>query len=94
MVFPLSKWDFLIRTVRITSYIPGCIRFYSTQLVGNEARCQKVYAYIASYNEIDSVEINAVTGSGLIQYRPAILRKNPGLARIEAYVTKHVEGRR
>ena len=94
MLLPLSKWDLLIRMVRVTSYIPGRIRFYSNTLVGNTERCRQVYAHVASYKEIDSVEVNAVTGSVLIQYRPAVLRANPELARVEIYVNDHVERRR
>lgn len=92
-VLPISKWDFIICTVRISSYIPGRIRLYSQKLVGNTALSRKIYAYVASYMEIDKVEINTVTGSVLILYRPQVLRANAELARVEQYIMTHAERR-
>lgn len=93
-VLPVSKWDFIIRTVKISSYMPGRIRLYSQKLVGNRELAGKVYAYIASYMEIDKVEVNTATGSVLILYRPHILRTNKELARAEQYIMNHAERRR
>lgn len=93
MFFPVSKWDFIIRTVQISSYIPGRIRLYSPKLMGNAELGRKVYAYIASYREIDSVDVNVLTGSVLITYRPERLRTNSELARVENYIMTHVERR-
>lgn len=90
----ISKWDLIIRAVRISSYIPGRIRLHSRKLVGDRELCRKVYAYIASYREIDKVEVNPVTGSVLIQYRPHILRTNADLLRVEEYIRSHAERRR
>ena len=87
-VLPVSKWDFIIRAVRISSYLPGRIRLYSRKLVGNAELAGKIYAYVASYREIDKVEINIVTGSVLILYRPQALRSNAELARVEQYIMK------
>lgn len=92
-VLPISKWDFIIRAVRISAYIPGRIRLYSRKLVGNAELARKIYAYVASYKEIDKVEINTVTGSVLILYRPQVLRSNAELARVEQYIMTHVERR-
>ena len=80
-----SKWDIIMRSVQISSYIPGRIRLRSRRLIG--------YAYISNYHEIDSVEVNMVTGSVLITYRPALLRTNHELAKMEQYVVKHIERR-
>lgn len=93
MFFPVSKWDFIIRSVHISSYIPGRIRLYSPKLKGNTELGRKAYAYIASYREIDSVDINVLTGSILITYQPERLRANGELARVENYIMAHVERR-
>ena len=94
MIIPTSKWDLIIRSVTISSYLPGRIRLYSKKLVGNADLGRKVYAYIASYKEIDEVDINVLTGSVLIIYRPQVLRTNRELVRVENYIMSHVERRR
>lgn len=94
MIIPTSKWDLIMRTVAISSYLPGRIRLYSKKLVGNADLGRKVYAYIASYKEIDEVDINVLTGSVLIIYRPQVLRTNRELVRVENYIMSHVERRR
>lgn len=94
MIIPTSKWDLVMRSVTISSYLPGRIRLYSKKLVGNADLGRKVYAYIASYKEIDEVDINVLTGSVLIIYRPQVLRTNRELVRVENYIMSHVERRR
>lgn len=94
MIIPTSKWDLIMRSVTILSYLPGRIRLYSKKLVGNADLGRKVYAYIASYKEIDEVDINVLTGSILIIYRPQVLRTNRELVRVENYIMSHVERRR
>ena len=94
MIIPTSKWDLIMRTVAISSYLPGRIRLYSKKLVGNADLGRKVYAYIASYKEIDEVDINVLTGSVLIIYRPQVLRTNRELVRVKNYIMSHVERRR
>lgn len=94
MIIPTSKWDLIMRSVTISSYLPGRIRLYSKKLVGNAELGRKVYAYIASYKEIDEVDINVLTGSVLIIYRPQVLRTNRELVRVENYIMSHVERRR
>ncbi|WP_296916665.1 HMA2 domain-containing protein [uncultured Megasphaera sp.] len=94
MIIPTSKWDFIMRSVSVSSYLPGRIRLYSKKLVGNTELSRKVYAYIASYKEIDKVDINVLTGSVLITYRPQVLRTNRELVRVENYIMSHVERRR
>lgn len=89
----ISKWDFIIRTVQISSYIPGRIRLHSKKLIGNAELGRKVYAYVASYTEIDAVDVNIATGSVLIKYRPQQLRSNGELARVEQYIMNHAERR-
>ena len=94
MIIPTSKWDLIMRSVTISSYLPGRIRLYSKKLVGNADLGRKVYAYIASYKEIDEVDINVLTGSVLIIYRSQVLRTNRELVRVENYIMSHVERRR
>ena len=94
MIIPTSTWDLIMRSVTISSYLPGRIRLYSRKLVGNADLGRKVYAYIASYKEIDEVDINVLTGSVLIIYRPQVLRTNRELVRVENYIMSHVERRR
>lgn len=94
MIIPTSKWDLIMRSVTISSYLPGRIRLYSKKLVGDADLGRKVYAYIASYKEIDEVDINVLTGSVLIIYRPQVLRTNRELVRVENYIMSHVERRR
>ena len=92
-MLPFSKWDIIMRSVQVSSYIPGRIRLYSKRLIGNAGLCRQVYTYISSYHEIDSVEVNVVTGSVLIKYQPGLLRTNYELAKVEQYVVKHIEMR-
>ncbi|MDY5465057.1 MAG: hypothetical protein SPF93_04850 [Megasphaera elsdenii] len=94
MIIPTSKWDLIMRSVTISSYLPGRIRLYSKKLVGNADLGRKVYAYSASYKEIDEVDVNVLTGSVLIIYRPQVLRTNRELVRVENYIMSHVERRR
>ena len=94
MIIPTSKWDLIMRSVTISFYLPGRIRLYSKKLVGNADLGRKVYAYIASYKEIDEVDINVLTGSVLIIYRPQVLRTNRELVRVKNYIMSHVERRR
>ena len=94
MLIPTSKWDLIMRTVSISSYLPGRIRLHSKKLIGNAELGRKVYAYIASYKEIDEVDINVLTGSVLIIYRPQVLQTNRELVRVENYIMHHAERRR
>ncbi len=94
MLIPTSKWDLIMRAVSISSYLPGRIRLHSKKLIGNAELGRKVYAYIASYKEIDEVDINVLTGSVLIIYRPQVLRTNRELVRVENYIMHHAERRR
>ena len=67
-----------MRAVSISSYLPGRIRLHSKKLIGNAELGRKVYAYIASYKEIDEVDINVLTGSVLIIYRPQVCADQQG----------------
>ena len=91
--FPQSKLDFFIRAVDVASYIPGRARLYARPLVGNAALAKQVERELSSAEGMKSVRTNTTTGSILIEYDPAILRKNPELARMEEYIRTHVKKR-
>ena len=91
--FPQSKLDFFIRAVEIASYIPGRARLYARPLVGNAALAKQVERELSSAEGMKSVRTNTTTGSILIEYDPAMLRKNPELARMEEYSRTHVKKR-
>ena len=98
-IIPMSKLDLFLRTVRVASYIPGRARLYHKDLVGNWALAQKVRSVLLGYEELDSagggaVTINTNTGSVLIEYDPAVLRKNEELRRAEAYIMNNNKGER
>lgn len=87
---PKTKIDMFIRTVEVASYLPGRVRLYSKQLVGNPANCRKVKDYLRSYKELSEVEANEVTGSILIKYTPQLLHTNKELTKVEEYIKTHV----
>jgi hypothetical protein len=91
--FPQSKLDFFIRAVEIASSIPGRARLYARPLVGNEALAAQVKKELSRAAGMKSVRTNTTTGSILIEYDPATLRKNPELARMEEYIRTHVKKR-
>ena len=85
---PTNKFDFFIRSVEISSYIPGRTRLYSKELIGNEPLKEKILN-VLNLPEINSVDINTVSGSILIAYDPATLRKNSELKKDEEYIMSH-----
>jgi len=86
---PTNQLDFFIRSVEISSYLPGRIRLRSKKLVGNPGLEHEVHAQLTAFNEIQSVETNTVTGSILILYEPAKLRQNEDLKKVEEYIALH-----
>ena len=86
---PTGKLDAFIRSVEISSYMPGRIRLYSKNLVNNPTLEQTVKGNLAVFSEISEVETNTVTGSILIKYEPHILRKNSELLKAEQYIMNH-----
>lgn len=89
--FPQSKLDFFVRAVEIASYIPGRARLYVRPLVGNEALAAQVKKELSRAAGMKNVRTNTTTGSLLIEYDPATLRKDPDLARMEEYIRTHVK---
>lgn len=87
---PTSKMDWFLKSVTVSSYIPGRIRVYSKALINNIQLKVKIEKNMAKYKELDKVTINTITGSVLIEYKPAKIRTNKELCEIEAYVKKCV----
>lgn len=85
---PTSKFDVFIRSVEISSYIPGRARLYSKELINNEPLKEKILN-VLNLPELDSIEINVISGSILITYDPATLRKNGELKKVEDYIMTH-----
>ena len=90
---PQGELELFIRTVEVSSYIPGRIRLYSRSLVGNTALNQQICRYLRSFRELSKVETNIMTGSILIQYTPQLLHTNAELARVEKYIKNHTKRR-
>ena len=86
---PTNQLDFFIRSVEISSYLPGRIRLRSKNLIGNPGLEQEVQTQLTAFREIQSVETNTVTGSILILYEPAELRQNADLKKAEEYIAMH-----
>lgn len=90
---PTNQLDLFIRSVEISSYIPGRVRLYSRKLIGNEALERQIQEQLGAFAEIDAVKTNTVTGSILILYTPAILQRNAELRKVEQYIMTHVKKR-
>ena len=91
--FPQSKLDFFVRAVEVASYIPGRTRLYARPLVGNAALAKQIEQELSRAAGMKSVKTNTTTGSILLEYDPATLRKNPDMARMEEYIRTHVKKR-
>lgn len=74
--------DFLAAT-EIACFTPGRLRVYNLALAGNETLASQLENYVKSFAGVRDAQANTLTGSFLIQYDPAELRKVPGLARLE-----------
>lgn len=86
---PTSSLDLFIRSVEISSYIPGRVRLYSRKLIGNTELERQVQEQLGEYAEISGVETNITTGSVLIRYVPEVLRQNEKLRKVEEYIMTH-----
>ena len=60
---PTSKLDLFIRSVEISSYLPGRVRLRSSKLISNPALEVEVQAQLGAFPEIASTETSTVTGS-------------------------------
>lgn len=90
---PTNTLDLFIRSVDISSYLPGRVRLYSKKLIDNPGLEQQVQQQLRAFQEIEDVKTNTVTGSILIHYTPEILRANRDLRKVEEYIMTHVRRR-
>ena len=90
---PQSAVDVFIRTTDIASYMPGRVRLYSKQLVGNAALERQVKEQLGALDGIEQVDTNTTTGSILIIYEPERLRTHAELRRAEEYMRQHARRR-
>ena len=90
---PTGQLDLFIRSVEISSYLPGRIRLRSKNLVNNPGLERTVQARLSAFAEIDSVETSTMTGSILIKYAPERLRQNAELRKVEEYIISHARGK-
>ena len=90
---PQSAMDVFVRTTDIASYMPGRVRLYSRQMIGNPALEEEVRRRLGALAELESVTTNMETGSILITYLPERLRANAELRRAEEYIVKHARRR-
>ena len=86
---PTNKLDLFIRSVEISSYLPGRIRLRSKKLLGNLELERQVQQQLNAFAEIERVETSIVTGSILIHYEPEKLRRNQELRKVEEYIMTH-----
>ena len=86
---PTNKLDLFIRSVEIASYLPGRIRLRSQKLRGNLELERQVQRELRAFPELPRVEPRIVTGSILLHYEPATLRRNPDLRKVEEYIMAH-----
>lgn len=88
---PTNRLDLFIRSVEISSYLPGRVRLRSKKMVNNAALEAEVQKGLRSFAEIETVETSTVTGSILISYKPEVLRRNCELAKVERYIMAHAK---
>lgn len=86
---PTTHLDIFIRSVEISSYLPGRVRLYSRNLIGNPKLEGELKEHLLSFAGIDSVETSTTTGSILIKYTPERLRQNSELRKVEEYIMTH-----
>jgi hypothetical protein len=86
---PTNKLDLFIRSVDISSYLPGRVRLYSNNLIGNAGLAAEVESQLMAFGEIDSVQTNTTSGSILILYEPDRLRRNAELRKVEENIMTH-----
>ena len=91
---PTNKFDLFLRSVEVSSYIPGRIRLHSKMLVGSPKVEKDLLTYLRSYSELSEVETSTATGSILIKYTPQLLHTNEELTRAEAYIKEHAKNRK
>lgn len=79
-VSPLAA---LLDSFQVDAYTPGRVRLRSSLLAANPEWQQTVEDYVKSFTGVKSAEVNTLTGSLLILYKPEELRQKPKLAALE-----------
>ena len=90
---PTNTLDLFIRSVDISSYLPGRVRLYSKKLIGNPGLERQVQQQLNAFREIEKVETSIITGAILLHYEPEIWRANHELRKVEEYIMTHVRRR-
>ncbi|EKU71307.1 HMA2 domain-containing protein [Selenomonas sp. F0473] len=90
---PASTLELFLRSTEVASYMPGRVRLYSRQMIGNATLAAEVQRRLGALAELDSVTTNTDTGSILITYLPERLRANAELRRAEEYIVRHARRR-
>lgn len=90
---PTNTLELFIRSVDISSYIPGRVRLYSKKLINNPGLEREVQEKLTAFAELSEVTTSTTTGSILITYEPAVLRANKELKEVEEYIITHARRR-
>ena len=90
---PASALELFLRSTEVASYMPGRVRLYSRQMIGNPALEEEVRRRLGALAEPECAATNTETGSILITYLPERLRANAELRRAEEYIVKHARRR-
>ena len=90
---PRSAMELFVRSTDIASFMPGRVRLYSKQLVGNAALERQVKEQLGALAGIEQVDTNTTTGSILLIYEPERLRTHAELRRAEEYMRQHARRR-
>ncbi len=72
-----------LKSVRVSSFIPGRIRCHSDLIVNNPENAALLESAFSGFPEITGFTVNARTGSVLISYVPERVAQNPCLRKIE-----------
>jgi hypothetical protein len=76
------KIELLLGSVRVTSFIPGRIRCYSSLILNNEKNAGMLENLFRRQEGISEYKINTRTGSVLIVYKDCLLSSDPFLQKI------------
>lgn len=78
--------------IRIVHLIPGRVRLRSRQLRALPEAGPAIEQALAAVPGVQSVEVNALTGSILIRYEPGRLGSEEGLRRLEGVLDAWLPG--
>ena len=78
-----DPWKAFLKSVRVSSFLPGRIRCYSRLVVNNPENAALLESAFSGFPEITCFAVNQRTGSVLISYDPEQVAQNPYLKKIE-----------